>query len=341
MVTKLTARDMERLYSPEGNSETFVAGRRASPEDLKRFKAALKRNPNDLETRAKILGYYCGLGEHRALNKRIFSRHMLWFVENSPRHDALQSATCMSYYDFTSEWFDDVAEAWVKQVDVNPLDVTILLHAASFMSGRDPEKDFDFLRRAEELTPTDPEIAGLLMLHCDSNGMHDMAIGYLLKAITHWSASKNRLALLDELFHSTISDAVCTEVLNNKSEDLRTLANTCLRHEEIERLKYGANFVSDRSKVYNYSKFMGEAILGVADLLDGKSQNAITLLEEHLNARLTTPDPLSWSPNRAIFNAYAQFPAAAKHIEKLRDETPESQTELRKVFEQWLSERQL
>ncbi|MBX3075016.1 hypothetical protein KF913_13890 [Candidatus Obscuribacterales bacterium] len=259
-----------------------MEGRRASPEDLKRFNTALKRNPNDLETRAKILGYYCGLGEHRALNTRIYSRHMHWFVENCPRHDALHTATCMCYYEFSSEWFDDVAQSWIKQVDSNPLDVTILLHAVAFMSGRDPDKDFEYLTRAEALTPTDPEIAGLLMLHCESNGRHDEAIRYLLKAINRWSTSEKRLAILDELFHNTISDAVCNQIQNNKSEDLRALANACMQHEEIERSKYGATYVSDRSKVYNYSKFMGDAILGVVDLLDGKFQKPITLLEEHL-----------------------------------------------------------
>lgn len=336
----MTAKTPDLHYLPEGDSRAFMEGREANPEDLKGFNAALKRSPHDLETRAKILGYYCGLGKVRALNKRVYSRHMLWFVENSPRHEALLSATCMCCYEFSSRSFDDVAQSWIKQVDENPLDVTILRHAAAFMCGRDPEKDLEYLRRAEELTPTDPELAGLLMLNCNSNGRHDEAIGYLLKAINHWSTSKKSTLLLDELFHNTISDAVCNQIQDNKSEDLRVLANACMQHEEIERSKYGATYVSDRSKVYNYSKFMGDAILGVIDLLDGKFQKPITLLEEHLKARLTTSDPFRWSTNRAIYNSYREFPAMVDHINKLLEETPESQRELKRVLSQWLSETQ-
>lgn len=294
-----------------------MVGKQSGPEDLKRFTAVVKRNPNDIQARANILGYYCGIGTKT--NAKIYSRHMCWFVENHPKHDVLLNATCMASYDYSSKWFDEVAAAWEKKVEENQLDNTILRHAAAFMSTRDLEKNLEYLQRAEKLCPRDVAVAHLLESSFRSLDRHSEANAQFIKALKLWFESTESYVFFEKLFHVTLADAVVDNIMTWSLESLRELAAICDGHEELERKKSGDDYVSKRGTIYNYSKHTAQAIYGVAALLDGDIEMAIRLLEDHLKARLLTDDPFKWSPNRAIYDAYSKFPEVLDHIRRLRE----------------------
>src|SRR5690606_6974646 len=82
---------LDALLLPESIRATLVLylARNLSKAEADRIEADLRENPNDIDNRLRLIGYYSAhpLNSVEMLRLR---GHVLWMVENHPEHPATQ-----------------------------------------------------------------------------------------------------------------------------------------------------------------------------------------------------------------------------------------------------------
>ena len=122
--------------------------------------AALERrlaaNPEDLNARAQLLGYYF---RHHRTDPSRKAGHVVWFIRNAPEAEVLEGPEGQIMPVLDPEGFAEAKEAWLKQIEREPRNVTFLRHAAAFFTLSDETLSAGLLRRAEDVEPTNGEWA--------------------------------------------------------------------------------------------------------------------------------------------------------------------------------------
>jgi hypothetical protein len=163
-------RDVERLID-EGAS--------LSADDARALERGLEQKPDDLDARARLLGYHHARwrevhegATHRQLIERfeeegeerddsfleVRARYALWLATNAPRaplatHPFLRLHTMEAPY-------SEVATIWRRHASADPPDATLLGNAIAFFSGSNASFAYDvLLARAEQRFPGDPRWA--------------------------------------------------------------------------------------------------------------------------------------------------------------------------------------
>ena len=130
--------------------EELSAGTYLTGVDADAHERLLRRTPDDLSTRIRLLGYYSRaawisetVASHRA-------RHVLWLIENSPWADVVGLSCHLSGEDELAG-----AEIWQRHLSRHPEDPRILVHAARFLQYSNPQYAKDLIVRAQALAPQD------------------------------------------------------------------------------------------------------------------------------------------------------------------------------------------
>ncbi|MDE2972367.1 MAG: RNA polymerase subunit sigma-24 [Acidobacteriota bacterium] len=122
--------------------------------------AALERrlaaNPEDLNARAQLLGYYF---RHHRTDPSRKAGHVVWFIRNAPEAEVLEGPEAHIMPVLDPEGFAAAKEAWLEQIGSEPRNVTFLRHAAAFFTLSDEALSAELLERAEDVEPTSAEWA--------------------------------------------------------------------------------------------------------------------------------------------------------------------------------------
>jgi tetratricopeptide (TPR) repeat protein len=144
-------------------------GRALSPQQVSRLEDGLNANPDDLQARARLLGYYfaassksVGIDGTRAARRR----HILWIVEHHPE-SAITTLAEMTidragHALADPDAYEAVRTLWLAQVDRRGAETPILLHAARFFRLPDRALALDLLKRAVRQSPSDVDAAAEL-----------------------------------------------------------------------------------------------------------------------------------------------------------------------------------
>ena len=151
------------------------AGRALTPEQAAALEAAVSRNPEDLESRKKLLFYYMflpfrpGNGALQAAPQPIAAaarRHGFWMIERHPEDP--QSSSFSAF--FTPSPMDrnpdpaDYARAkrlWLERADRDGQPAAVYNNAASFFSFADPPLAEKMLLRAQAVDPKGKSLNGM------------------------------------------------------------------------------------------------------------------------------------------------------------------------------------
>jgi hypothetical protein len=135
-----------------------------SREDAEKLEDKLRHAPDDLDTRAYLLGYYFARslrvsGPAATLEAR--RRHIFWLIRNRPEVEL--AGTSEATMDPTGhpladpEGYLQARALWLKQVEAHKSSVQVMRNAAKFFQLSDKELAERALKRAQALEPKNPE----------------------------------------------------------------------------------------------------------------------------------------------------------------------------------------
>ena len=144
----------------EDPHDVTMQGWDLTPAEASVLEANLEREPHDLASRTKLLGYYWqekNWDDRFAQEKR--TNHVLWLIRNAPE------AAVLGIPEGTVEAWRNAAgyqrarQAWLEQIERNPSNTTVLDHAAEAFMHEETPMAIDLVRRAQSLDGSNPEWA--------------------------------------------------------------------------------------------------------------------------------------------------------------------------------------
>ena len=217
------------------NLSKSVPEKRLTARQLAELEAALSRNPEDTETRRRLVRYYDGYLVKTTPDKEAErTKHRLWFVENRPE---------MSDYDILgrSDWtkaadkteYKTLKAAWLKQVAANPKNAQIRLNAAEFIRHSEAEIAEKLLLEGESLNPENYEIPlSLNRIYrnaADDSGNADKPESVMENRRKEFESGEAALVLLKQ--------ERSEERTENRFELLKTLSKTAYLVGRFDRAK--------------------------------------------------------------------------------------------------------
>lgn len=131
-------------------AELQLAARMMSDADADALEAKLVAAPDDTASRAKLLAFYSP-GRNYEKSKE----HYLWFLEHQPESDVLQYP--VSWHLMDPDAFNPARDLWLRHIDADPTNISLLANAAAFMTILDASKSIELMERAEKVDPSNPD----------------------------------------------------------------------------------------------------------------------------------------------------------------------------------------
>ena len=185
-----------------------------SIQEVNEFENQLKNKPDNLTTRARLLGYYFRSAIDildPEVTKTARRRHILWVIQHYPESDL----TMLS--DFTidpaghpladAEGYHQAKKLWLKQIDKCSDDSRVFVHAARFFLFHDNNHSINLLKCATQLEPDNQDIASML------------GYTYAVSILGITLINDNGLPL------SADPAAASSEIAKNSVKELRTSSN--------------------------------------------------------------------------------------------------------------------
>lgn len=132
---------------------TAMAGRNLSDEDVRNLESGLESNPDDVEARTRLLGYYLHRSFRSTEAREARQRHVLWLIANRPDAPVLGLPYAQLDFILDGAAFQEGKKAWLSQVDREPANAAILGKAAAYLLHEDPAAAESLYKRAEAAEP--------------------------------------------------------------------------------------------------------------------------------------------------------------------------------------------
>lgn len=189
-------------------------GRELSAQQVNESEARLTDTPDDLPTRARLLGYYFRTSMRVAdatTTRAARRRHILWLIEHHPENDiTMLPEACLDpagNAPADAEGYAQAKQLWLQQIDRRKDDVPVLVHAARFFQISDKALALTFLEKALKLAPGDREVAS------------DLGYTYAISALGITMINGNGFPM------SADPVAAASEVAKTAISDLRASSN--------------------------------------------------------------------------------------------------------------------
>src|SRR6478672_11649100 len=108
-----------------------LGGQMSSAEKVS-LEEHVAKNPNDVESRTKLLGYYFTKGRQDADAKSNRERHVVWLIENAPESEVLGLPYSGLDKILETKGYDRAKEAWLRIIQGSPEKLSVLRNASTF-----------------------------------------------------------------------------------------------------------------------------------------------------------------------------------------------------------------
>ena len=115
------------------------------------------KNPNDVDSRTKLLGYYFIKGRQDADAKSNRQRHIMWLIENAPESDVLGLPYGGLDKILDKEGYDRAKQAWLRIIKDSPEKLSVLRNASTFFLLHDRKLSEELLLKGQTLDAKDPK----------------------------------------------------------------------------------------------------------------------------------------------------------------------------------------
>lgn len=123
------------------------------------LQAKIDSDPDDIESRLILMGYYFGKSIRNPRLREPHSKLVLWLIENYPASDVAGSPFASFYAGNNPEGYVSGKNLWMDVIKNHGSNTTILLNAANYFLIQDKDIAEEFLKKAEALEPQNPEIS--------------------------------------------------------------------------------------------------------------------------------------------------------------------------------------
>lgn len=235
-------------------------GRNLSRKTVTRLRKELDANPDSERVRLLLLGYY---EQPRLMDK--YYEVLNWFIDNAPRspiHEHVGITTTKT------DAYRRSKRHWMRQLRVNPDDVTILRNVAAFCTLCDQKDSVKFLRRACQIQPNDEELARLLahayklLLSHDSKVTAKRAVEQMIRAVELYERRTDEDTYLLQYFDFEVRDFATIALHFGLLLEAETLGNSLLNRKAIDSKRLGLSG-SERRYSYHRSTAFGLSVLGL------------------------------------------------------------------------------
>jgi hypothetical protein len=136
--------------------QLLADGYKMSAAQAQQLEQQLTRDPEDLNARAKLIAYYfMNTIPHPRL------QHIFWFFEYHPESElAISEAARINLGNGLLNSQSDYERAkalWLDQAARHPQDTAVLANAAKFLQDADQPTAADFIKRARQIEPSNPQ----------------------------------------------------------------------------------------------------------------------------------------------------------------------------------------
>ncbi|MCA9160345.1 MAG: hypothetical protein KDA72_18560, partial [Planctomycetales bacterium] len=122
--------------------------------DRDSLEAKVEANPDDSESRTKLLGYYFINGRRDENAKLAKSRHIVWLIENAPESEVLGLPYGQLNKVLEPEGYEKAKQAWLTVIHDSPKNLTASLNASNFFLLHNREIAEELLLHGQEADPT-------------------------------------------------------------------------------------------------------------------------------------------------------------------------------------------
>ncbi len=139
-------------------SSLLSQGGKLTATDAELLQLEVEKNPNKIESRLKLLGYYFAKSFGSDAIRLARQNHALWIIENEPdllKYGDIPFISLDKEYD--GQAYTQARRLWLNHIKRNDTNTRILSNAASFFLLDDENITEDLLLRAQEVEPQNPK----------------------------------------------------------------------------------------------------------------------------------------------------------------------------------------
>ena len=141
----------------------LMLGYRLKQATVNRLEAKLKKDPSDISSRLKLLGYYFRHSYYSKIHTRSQLHSVLWMIQHIPENKVLSQPWTMIDKVLNPTGYERCKKLWLKQLSKRKDDVAVITNAAGFL--RDDLRIVERLyRRAIVLEPASAHWPRMLAL---------------------------------------------------------------------------------------------------------------------------------------------------------------------------------
>jgi thiol-disulfide isomerase/thioredoxin/tetratricopeptide (TPR) repeat protein len=134
-----------------------IHGKDLTAKDAEKLEEQLRHEPNDLVTRAKLLGFYSFQSRTSDQAKEPYSQHVFWLIENKPDSKILGSPFAELDRRIDGQVYLQAKNLWFQQINKDPNNTMVIGNAAHFFLLNDSKLAESLLKKAQSLEPNNPE----------------------------------------------------------------------------------------------------------------------------------------------------------------------------------------
>ncbi|MHC4684000.1 MAG: tetratricopeptide repeat protein [Planctomycetota bacterium] len=245
-----------------------MSGRRLTAEEVESLEKRIEKNPRDITSRTKLLGYYFGKRFRNQSAREARRKHVLWLIVNSPESEVLGLPYGTLDAILDREGYSQGKKAWIDQLKRKPTDLKLFEHSANFFQLHDRELAKESLQTARSLDMDNPKWPTKLG--------HLYSLDMITKSLKVKTNAAGKALEQFEIAYKLSTDM-------GRDFLLQSLAKVALAANKPKKAKeYAEKMLSQNSSGWNYGNNIhhGNIILGrIALTLDDLEEAKKRLIE--------------------------------------------------------------
>jgi hypothetical protein len=226
------------------------SGRTLTAEEVESLEKQIEKNPHDITSRTKLLGYYFRKQFQDQSAREAKRKHVLWLILNSPESKVLSSPYGQLDAILDKEAYSQGKKAWINQLKRRPADLKLLEHSANFFLLHDRELAKESLQTARSLDMDNPKWPKKLG--------HLYSLNMIRKSLKVKTNAAGKALEQFEIAYKLSTD-------RGRNALLQSLAKVALAANKPQKAKeYAEKMLSQKSSSWNYGNNVhhGNIILG-------------------------------------------------------------------------------
>ena len=292
--TKTEPKALKKMALPNSVQEKLIRdGDDLSENEIIVLQAKADSDPNDVESRLQLLGYYSSRSISKKDLRKPHQQLAVWFIRNYPSSAAAGDHASQIMGSMNPIGYVRAREVWLEQTNAYEGDVAILMNAADFFLQDDREEAEKLLKKAQALDPDNTDVTSKLAQVYQLSGM----VSGILGNSSSKSREQNEKAMTqyERALKQTKAEPLTSQLVINVAKTAFKLGQSYKTKKFADRLL--KNHSNDGDAVH-----AGNTLLGLVALKAGEIDAANKYLIESGKTK-GSPVLGSFGPSMALANA--------------------------------------